>query len=84
MYNESVQDESTSISVPDSNRQWFSVRFTYQLNKKLNVDFSITYLVEEDVSIDKSSYIGETEISNITSVTRSDAVLMAVQYSNTF
>lgn len=84
MYDESAQDEITSISVPDSNRQWFSAGFTYQLNEKSNVDFGATYLVGQNVSVDESTYMGETEISNITGVTRPDAILMAVQYSRTF
>lgn len=84
MYDQSAQDKITSISVPDSNRQWFSAGFSYQLNEKSNVDLGATYLVGEDVGVDESTYVDDTEISNIRGVTHPDAILMAIQYSHDF
>ncbi|EKM32587.1 outer membrane transport family protein, partial [Vibrio harveyi] len=45
MYDTSAQDKVTSISVPDSDRQWFSAGFTYHIDTKSNVDFGFTYLM---------------------------------------
>lgn len=84
MYDQSAQDKKTSVAVPDSNRQWFSAGFTYQLNKKSNIDFGTTYLIGEDVMINEATYQGATEISNIKGIISPNAILMAIQYSRTF
>ncbi|MGC9493558.1 outer membrane protein transport protein, partial [Vibrio genomosp. F10] len=42
MYDTSAQDQITSISVPDSDRQWFSAGFTYAIDAKSNIDFGFT------------------------------------------
>ncbi|WP_418113360.1 outer membrane protein transport protein [Vibrio scophthalmi] len=79
MYDTSAQDEITSISVPDSDRQWFSTGFTYHLDSSSNVDFGFTYLVGEDVKVSES--IG---VSTITGTTRANAILVGLQYSRSF
>jgi len=80
MYDQSAQDKVTSISVPDSDRQWFSAGFTYHINEKSNVDFGATYLLGKDVSVSETSSLGTT----ITGTTHADAILMAMQYSRSF
>ena len=80
MYDQSAQDEVTSISVPDSDRQWFSAGFTYHFSEDTNIDFGATYLVGKDVSISEST----AGVSSITGTTRADAILAAVQYSHSF
>jgi len=79
MYDMSAQDEVTSISVPDSDRQWFSGGFTYHFSESSNVDFGATYLLGKDVSVSES-----TALSSITGTTHADALLVAVQYSHEF
>ncbi len=79
MYDTSAQDDLTSISVPDSDRQWFSTGFTYHLNEKSNVDFGFTYLMGEDVDVKESN-----AISSLEGTTRADAILVGLQYSRTF
>ncbi|AGH81836.1 long-chain fatty acid transport protein [Psychromonas sp. CNPT3] len=80
MYDASAQDEVTSISVPDSNRQWFSAGFTYQLNENSNVDFGATYLLGKDVQVTEST----PPLSSIAATTHANAILMAMQYSYKF
>ena len=80
MYDQSAQDEVTSVSVPDSDRQWFSAGFTYHFDEKSNVDFGATYLLGEDVSVDETSKLGTT----LSATTHANAILVAVQYSHTF
>lgn len=80
MYDESAQDEVTSISVPDSDRQWFSTGVGYQLSPKATVDFGFTYLLGKDVEVEESSAIG----TSLTGTTHADAILMGLQYSRTF
>jgi len=79
MYDMSAQNEVTSISVPDSDREWFSAGFTYHFSESSNVDFGATYLLGRDVSIYET-----TAISSITGTTHADAILAAVQYSHEF
>ncbi|RQW63155.1 outer membrane protein transport protein [Vibrio viridaestus] len=79
MYDTSAQDSITSISVPDSDRQWFSTGFTYQLTEKSTVDFGFTYLVGKDVHVSETS-----TLSSLTATTHADAVLMGLQYSRSF
>ncbi|MEI6898139.1 MAG: outer membrane protein transport protein [Psychromonas sp.] len=84
MYDQSAQDEITSISVPDSDRQWFSAGFTYHFSENANVDFGATYLLGQDVSVSEKTVIEEIEYSSIDATTRADAFLLAVQYSHRF
>ncbi|MGI9885961.1 outer membrane protein transport protein [Vibrio chagasii] len=91
MYDTSAQDELTSVSVPDSDRQWFSAGFTYHINEKSNVDFGFTYLMGDDVKVNENTgnpafgLPGQPEnISSISGTTRADAILMGLQYSRSF
>ncbi|MGL4828629.1 MAG: outer membrane protein transport protein [Vibrio sp.] len=79
MYDTSAQDSVTSISVPDSDRQWLSAGFTYQVDAKSNVDFGFTYLMGKDVQVNES-----LTVSSITATTHADAILLGLQYSRTF
>ncbi|ENM3937230.1 outer membrane protein transport protein [Vibrio cholerae] len=79
MYDTSAQDSVTSISVPDSDRQWLSAGFTYQVDEKSNVDFGFTYLMGKDVQVKES-----LTVSSVTATTHTDAILLGLQYSRTF
>ncbi len=79
MYDTSAQDSLTSISVPDSDRQWFSAGFTYHINTASNVDFGFTYLLGDDTKVEES--LGVTSVS---ATTHADAILMGLQYSRSF
>ncbi|ODS10803.1 outer membrane protein transport protein [Vibrio scophthalmi] len=79
MYDTSAQDKITSISVPDSDRQWFSTGFTYHIDSSSNVDFGFTYLVGEDVTVTE-----DLGVSSITGTTRANAILVGLQYSRSF
>ncbi|TKF22622.1 transporter [Vibrio genomosp. F6] len=90
MYDTSAQDQVTSISVPDSDRQWFSTGFTYHITEKSNIDFGFTYLLGKDVKVNESTenpaagIIGGDNISSISATTHADAILVGLQYSRTF
>ncbi|MGQ6982717.1 outer membrane protein transport protein [Vibrio cholerae] len=79
MYDTSAQDSLTSISVPDSDRQWLSAGFTYQVDEKSNVDFGFTYLMGKDVQVKES-----LTVSSVTATTHADVILLGLQYSRTF
>lgn len=86
MYDTSAQDKTknTSVSVPDSDRQWFSAGFTYHIDQKSNVDFGFTYLVGKDVQVEEETVVGPLPISSISATTRADAILVGLQYSRSF
>ncbi|MDR9826250.1 outer membrane protein transport protein [Vibrio sp. FNV 38] len=87
MYDTSAQDKITSVSVPDSDRQWFSAGFTYHIDTKSNVDFGFTYLMGDDVKVEESTdnpFALLPDISTISATTRADAILVGLQYSRSF
>jgi len=77
MYDQSAQKEITSVSVPDSDRDFFSSGFTYHFSENANIDFGATYLLGRDVEV-KEDIQG---ISSFTGTSRVNAILLALQYS---
>ncbi|MDM7484158.1 MAG: outer membrane protein transport protein [Vibrio metschnikovii] len=96
MYDTSAQDKITSISVPDSDRQWLSAGFTYQIDDKSNFDFGFTYLMGKDVKVNEKTenpnfgnpnagaMAGVEYLSSISGTTKADAILVGLQYSRSF
>ncbi|MGP8307278.1 outer membrane protein transport protein [Vibrio sp. YIC-376] len=84
MYDTSAQDNVTSISVPDSDRQWFSTGFTYHIDGKSNVDFGFTYLLGDDVDVDESIVVAQGVSTGVSATTHADAILVGLQYSRSF
>ncbi|ANS85995.1 outer membrane protein transport protein [Vibrio scophthalmi] len=88
MYDTSAQDSLTSVSVPDSDRQWFSAGFTYHIDTASNIDFGFTYLMGDDVSVSESTPapagLPFDNVSTLTATTRADAILVGLQYSRSF
>ncbi|OBT15867.1 long-chain fatty acid transporter [Vibrio sp. UCD-FRSSP16_10] len=82
MYDTSAQDELTSISVPDSDRNWFSAGASYHFTADSTLDFGITYLVGSDESVTELN--PSTGTSALTATTRADAILVGLQYSQSF
>lgn len=85
MYDTSAQDSRTSISVPDSDRQWFSTGFTYHINSASNIDFGFTYLMGDDVKVTESTDLVPGVLSTgVNATTHADAILVGLQYSRSF
>lgn len=80
MHDSSAQDKVTSVSVPDSDRNWLSAGFTYNLSEKANIDFGFTYLIGVDVDVEETSLAGTT----ISGTTNANAIQVGLQYSRTF
>jgi long-chain fatty acid transport protein len=79
MYDTAAQDQLTSISVPDSDRHWFSAGFGYHFKQHHTVDFGFTYLMGRDVSVTETS--GPL---TLTATTQANAILAGIQYSYSF
>lgn len=87
MHDTSAQDQVTSISVPDSDRNWLSAGFTYHIDDKSNVDFGFTYLMGDDVKVEESTQSPSNPnftLSSVSATTHADAILMGLQYSRSF
>ncbi|EJX7569296.1 outer membrane protein transport protein [Vibrio cholerae] len=90
MYDTSAQDSLTSISVPDSDRQWLSAGFTYHIDDRSNIDFGFTYLMGKDTNVKESLVLPSTTsptgyaYTSVSGVTHADAILLGLQYSRTF
>ncbi|HIF9261015.1 outer membrane protein transport protein [Photobacterium damselae] len=80
MHDTSAQDKRTSISVPDSARNWFSGGFSYHLDPKSSIDVGVTYLVGEDVKATESNSLG----LGVDATTRANAWLYGIQYNRSF
>ncbi|HIF9161614.1 TPA: outer membrane protein transport protein [Photobacterium damselae] len=83
MHDTSAQDKRTSISVPDSSRNWFSGGFSYHLDPKSSIDFGVTYLVGEDVKAVEGKS-PQTPNGLLTATTRANAWLYGIQYNRSF
>lgn len=84
MYDVSATDELKSISIPDSDRQWFSAGFSYHLDAKESIDFGFTYLMGQDVTFNEELVPGLGAPSITGATTRADAILIGLQYSRSF
>ncbi|MCF4175623.1 MULTISPECIES: outer membrane protein transport protein [Vibrio] len=82
MYDTAAQDQLTSISVPDSDRQWLSAGFGYNFKKHHTVDFGLTYLMGKDVKVEET--LDPTKGTMLTATTHANAWLAGIQYSYSF
>ncbi|MEF1290687.1 outer membrane protein transport protein [Vibrio sp. M260118] len=83
MYDEGVQDELTSVSVPDSDRQWFSAGATYHFNKDQTIDLGFTYLIGKDKQVNDVIGSGATQLK-LDTTTKASAILFGAQYTHRF
>lgn len=87
MFDKTPVDQITSISIPDSDRQWFSTGFTYNWSDKTSLDFGFTYLLGEDVEVTEVQDLhkpGMVPNPSLTATTHADAILAAIQLSHSF
>ncbi|ODP98835.1 long-chain fatty acid transporter [Salinivibrio sp. SS3] len=69
-----------TLSIPDSDRYWYSTGFTYQYNADLTIDAAITWIRSRDGNFKETNGLGQDiEISS-----KGDAYLSAVQLNYTF
>jgi long-chain fatty acid transport protein len=77
---EGVVNQISSLSIPDSDRHWFTTGLSYQLNTHSSVDVGVAYVQGEDVTVyENSALIGE-----ISATTRSNGAYYSVQYNYSF
>lgn len=84
---EGVVDQHSSLSIPDSDRTWYTAGVSYDLTNKSSVDFGIAFVRGEDVTVLEDSAILPMVTgldSEISAHTRSNAVYYSVQYNYSF
>lgn len=79
MYDTAAQDQMTSVSVPDSDRQWFTTGLSYHFSEHHTVDFGVAYIMGKDTNVTETGTTG-----TLTAVTKADAVETGIQYSYSF
>ena len=84
MYDFAAQDKLKSISVPDSARQWLSAGMTYHITQKSNIDFGATYLLGQATKVTEDVDLKAAGKSKISATTNTDAILLGLQYSQSF
>ncbi|OBU14820.1 aromatic hydrocarbon degradation protein [Photobacterium aquimaris] len=84
MHDTSAQGKLTSISVPDSDRNWLSGGFSYHLDSKSTIDFGLTYLIGEDVKVNETQPLLPGVSTSVAATTRANAWLYGLQYSRSF
>lgn len=79
-YDQGVVDEISSISIPDSDRQWFTAGVGYNLTPKSTIDFGFAYVMGEEVDLIETSAI----VGPVNATTESGAYYYSVQFSHKF
>lgn len=80
MHDQGVVDEISSISIPDSDRNWFTAGMSYHVNSQNTVDFGIAYVKGEEVHLIENSAI----TGPVNAITESSGMYYSVQYSYQF
>jgi long-chain fatty acid transport protein len=80
MHDKGVVDEISSLSIPDSDRNWYTAGASYHLNKNSSIDFGLALVRGKDVEVLETSAITGPVVGH----TRSDAVYYSMQYSHLF
>ncbi|WP_283392781.1 outer membrane protein transport protein [Photobacterium phosphoreum] len=84
MHDTSAQGKLTSISVPDSDRNWLSGGFSYHIDSKSTIDFGLTYLIGADINVNETQPLLPNVSTSVSATTRANAWLYGLQYSRSF
>ncbi|MGS0675175.1 OmpP1/FadL family transporter [Shewanella sp. 125m-1] len=79
MFDQGVVGEVSSISIPDSDRQWYTMGATYNLSKNTSLDFGIAFVRGEETHLTEQSILGLVDAT-----TTSNATYYSMQYNYKF
>ncbi|QSX32331.1 transporter [Shewanella avicenniae] len=80
MYDRGVVDKLSSLSIPDSNRHWYTVGLGYQWSKNSTIDLGIALVKGTEVDLVEQSRL----VGPVNATTKSSATYYSVQYSYRF
>ncbi|MCL1141602.1 OmpP1/FadL family transporter [Shewanella gaetbuli] len=81
-HDQGVVDAISSLSIPDSDRMWYSAGFSYNINEKSSIDFGFTIVDGEKVHVVEASSI--PFLPTIDAYTDSGATYYSLQYNYKF
>ncbi|MCZ4338750.1 OmpP1/FadL family transporter [Shewanella colwelliana] len=94
MFDQGVVGEVSSISIPDSDRQWYTMGATYNLSKHTSLDFGIAFVRGEETQLTEHSSVLEligqqmpalgNDLGTVHATTLSNATYYSVQYNYKF
>ncbi|MCL1148405.1 OmpP1/FadL family transporter [Shewanella marinintestina] len=94
MFDQGVVGEVSSISIPDSDRQWYTMGATYNLSKHTSLDFGIAFVRGEETQLTEQSAIlglvGQQmpglgdDLGTVHATTTSNATYYSIQYNYKF
>jgi long-chain fatty acid transport protein len=80
MKDKGVVDSISSVSIPDSDRKWYTAGATYRMSQVSSLDMGLAFVRGEDVEVLETSAITGNTLAH----TRSNAVYYSLQYSRQF
>lgn len=80
MHDQGVVNELSSLSIPDSDRNWFTAGVNYKLNAHHSLDFGIALVKGEEVDLVEKSLVAGLA----SATTQSGATYYSVQYNYQF
>ncbi|WP_087017263.1 OmpP1/FadL family transporter [Thaumasiovibrio subtropicus] len=78
-----VKEDYRTITIPDSDRYWFSTGAAYHLSKHSTIDLGLSYLHFKDASIEETTQIGNI-VDTYQATASGDVWLIGAQYSYRF
>ncbi|QQX78779.1 porin [Shewanella sp. KX20019] len=94
MFDQGVVGEVSSISIPDSDRQWYTMGATYNVSKNTSIDFGIAFIKGEETQLTEQSsvldLIGQQmptlgdDLGTVHATTLSNATYYSMQYNYKF
>ncbi|WP_028768340.1 OmpP1/FadL family transporter [Shewanella fidelis] len=94
MFDQGVVGEVSSISIPDSDRQWYTMGATYNLSKHTSLDFGIAFVRGEETQLTEQSavlaQVGQqmpilgNDLGTVHATTTSNATYYSIQYNYKF
>ncbi|WP_133406341.1 OmpP1/FadL family transporter [Parashewanella tropica] len=80
MFDQSVIDEKTSISLPDSDRNWYTVGVSYNLDSDSTIDFGYANVRGKYTKVNEKSLVTGATVA----YTKGNANYFSIQYSKQF
>ncbi|WP_394204146.1 OmpP1/FadL family transporter [Shewanella waksmanii] len=94
MFDQGVVGEVSSISIPDSDRQWYTVGATYNLSKNSSIDFGLAFVRGEETQLTEYSAVLDqvsqqmpilgADLGTVHATTLSNATYYSMQYNYKF
>ncbi|GIU38158.1 OmpP1/FadL family transporter [Shewanella schlegeliana] len=94
MFDQGVVGEVSSISIPDSDRQWYTMGATYNLSKNTSLDFGIAFVRGEETQLTEHSSVLDlvsqqmpflgSDLGTVHATTTSNATYYSIQYNYKF